>query len=232
MEKILKEISGVTSENTFFANDICPYCQRVSLALAASDFNYNYHSVDFTGDLAWIERISPLRKVPVLLIEQGAIFESSAIIRYVNASQNYFLANPDSFTDAMMLSWFSFIDHIHDLARRYFTTSDITNYLVLKKKIQDSFFILTKGAGENFWRMREESPIIYIYMKPLIFLMEILDRYGGGGFDIEQLNIPCPFNDIDKRVNAIFDRSIEIKLMDFLNSFDSVFSQECNVSLT
>lgn len=215
----------------FFGNEICPYCQRVELALIASNLSYEHEIVDFNKMPEWVKRVSPIGKVPILLTQQGCIFESDAIINYINNSQNQFLASQSVFFDALIISWVRVIDQIHNLVRRYFLTQDKNDFIALSKNIRDSLIDLSSGSGKQFWDLRQSIPIIYVYLKPLFFLINTLNNFIEQKIIQEPLDIEFSLPCSQGKIESLFDSSVQSSLLDFLCTFDSVFSNEVSLNI-
>jgi glutathione S-transferase len=61
----------------------CPYAQRARIALEYKSVAYDLDFIDLWRPPPWFEAISPRGRVPVLVAEGVALFESAAIVEYV-----------------------------------------------------------------------------------------------------------------------------------------------------
>ena len=72
------------------SHKLCPYVQRAAIALAEKGIALERRDVDLANKPDWFKAVSPLGKTPVLLVGDTAIFESAAILEYLEEAQ----ANP------------------------------------------------------------------------------------------------------------------------------------------
>ena len=75
---------------TLISFKLCPYVQRVAIALAEKGISFDLQYVDLDNKPDWFTRISPLGKVPLLKVEdeerETVLFESSVILEYLEDS--------------------------------------------------------------------------------------------------------------------------------------------------
>ena len=62
---------------------LCPYVQRVAIALHEKGAAFRRVDVDLANKPGWFVAISPLGKTPLLQAEGGVIFESAVILEYL-----------------------------------------------------------------------------------------------------------------------------------------------------
>jgi glutathione S-transferase len=72
---------------TLVSHDLCPYVQRAAIALQEKGARFERRTIDLDRKPEWFTRISPLGKVPLLIVEADAsrtvLFESSVICEYI-----------------------------------------------------------------------------------------------------------------------------------------------------
>jgi glutathione S-transferase len=73
---------------TLVSHALCPYVQRAAIALAEKRVPFERRTVDLADKPAWFRVISPLGKVPLLIVRDGAggetvLFESAVICEYL-----------------------------------------------------------------------------------------------------------------------------------------------------
>ena len=69
---------------TLVSHALCPYVQRAAIALAEKGAPFTRRDVDLARKPDWFLAISPLGKTPVLVVDDTPIFESAAIIEYLD----------------------------------------------------------------------------------------------------------------------------------------------------
>jgi glutathione S-transferase len=84
---LYKDAASVTLESptelTLISHKLCPYVQRVAIALAEKSLPFTRVDIDLAAKPDWFLAISPLGKTPVLKAEGAAIFESAVILEYL-----------------------------------------------------------------------------------------------------------------------------------------------------
>lgn len=65
------------------SHDLCPYAQRVAISLREKAVPFEQVTVDLGNKPDWFKAISPLGKVPLLRVGDRVIFESAAILEYL-----------------------------------------------------------------------------------------------------------------------------------------------------
>ena len=62
---------------------LCPYVQRVAIALHEKRVAFRRVDVDLANKPGWFVAISPLGKTPLLRVDDAVIFESAVILEYI-----------------------------------------------------------------------------------------------------------------------------------------------------
>lgn len=62
---------------------LCPYAQRVGIALAEQGIAHQRIDVDLADRPDWFVQLSPLGKVPLLRVGDATLFESAVILEYL-----------------------------------------------------------------------------------------------------------------------------------------------------
>src|SRR5580693_9550560 len=69
---------------TLVSHPLCPYVQRAAIALLEKQVGHERIAVDLAAKPDWFRRISPLGKVPLLMVGDRVLFESAAICDYLD----------------------------------------------------------------------------------------------------------------------------------------------------
>ncbi|HSR99902.1 MAG TPA: glutathione S-transferase family protein [Kofleriaceae bacterium] len=68
---------------TLISHHLCPYVQRVAIALAERGVAFERVYIDLAAKPDWFVALSPLGKVPLLQVGDDVLFESSVICEYL-----------------------------------------------------------------------------------------------------------------------------------------------------
>lgn len=87
---------------------LCPYVQRVAIALEYKAVEYDIEYIDLAAPPQWFLKISPLKKVPLLIVDSHVIFESAVINEYIDEAYPNRLHPEDLILRAQNRSWIEF----------------------------------------------------------------------------------------------------------------------------
>lgn len=69
---------------TLISHPLCPYVQRAAIVLAEKQVPFTRIDIDLAAKPDWFLALSPTGKTPMLLTDGEALFESAAIIEYLD----------------------------------------------------------------------------------------------------------------------------------------------------
>ena len=87
---------------------LCPFVKKVEIVLNYKGIKYEIEYIDLAKPPEWFIHISPLKKVPLLLVDKHIIFESSAICEYIDEATPDKLHPDDSILRAQNRGWIEF----------------------------------------------------------------------------------------------------------------------------
>lgn len=96
------------------SHKLCPYVQRAVIALHEKGVPFERIDIDLANKPDWFLKISPLGKVPVLVVtgddgKEVALFESNVICEYIEETQGGAKLHPqDALTRAEHRAWMEF----------------------------------------------------------------------------------------------------------------------------
>lgn len=88
--------------------DLCPYVQRASIALAEKNVAFERINIDLADKPDWFKKISPLGKVPLLMVGDEVLFESAVIVEYLDETFAPKLHPADPLVRARHRAWMEF----------------------------------------------------------------------------------------------------------------------------
>lgn len=103
---------------------LCPYVQRARNILLEKNIPHEIEYIDLSQPPAWFYEISPLEKVPVLLVDGQSLFESLAICEYLDEITPGTLHPEPPFERAQNRAWIEYGNDILTATYRFFTTND------------------------------------------------------------------------------------------------------------
>lgn len=125
---------------TLISHNLCPYVQRSVITLREKGIPFEQITIDLNNKPEWFLKLSPLGKVPLLVInEEHVLFESNVITEYLNEITDGDLHPSDPLTKAKHRAWIEFGSSIlNDIAGLY-NASDSEVFAVKSKVIKQKF---------------------------------------------------------------------------------------------
>lgn len=211
-----------------FGNEICPYCQRVQLALLESPSVFQYKTITFSNKPEWFSAASPLGKIPLMITEQGVIFESDIIIDFLDRKYDFYLSCDNDFERTKLMMWVRLVDHTQDLLRQYFLSLTEKEYADTAVRIIESFKLLY-GNDSKIKFIGEYYPWIDVFLQPLLYLTDILSAFGGTSLlNDEILSQHRGALESNPNMREVFNQSVRDKLLDFLLRNETVFASHAS----
>ncbi|MDY0881440.1 glutathione S-transferase family protein [Dongia soli] len=97
------------SQLRLISHPLCPYVQRVAIALMEKHIPYECDYIDLAEKPAWFSALSPLGKVPLLqLADSTVLFESAVICDYLEEAFPRSLHPDDPASRARERAWIEF----------------------------------------------------------------------------------------------------------------------------
>jgi len=87
---------------------LCPFVQKAVIVLKQKQIDYDIEYIDLAAPPDWFLKISPFGKVPVLIMDEDVIFESSVIIEFLEEAFANKLHPADLIQRAKNRSWIEF----------------------------------------------------------------------------------------------------------------------------
>ena len=135
----------------------CPYVQRATTVLNEKNIPCEIEYIDLSAPPPWFYDVSPLEKVPVLLVDDKPLFESMVICDYLDDVTPNSLYPEDPFEKAQNRSWLEFGNEILNITYDFIYESEPKKFNHLKETLIDRFEILEEDLnigkyfnGDNF----------------------------------------------------------------------------------
>lgn len=127
------------------SHHLCPYVQRAAIALAEKGVAFERRVIDLADKPDWFKAISPLGKVPLLIVRddrggETVLFESAVICEYLEESQAGLRLHPaDALERARHRGWMEFGSSILADLWGLETARDAAAYQAKAAALRDKF---------------------------------------------------------------------------------------------
>lgn len=134
---------------TLVSFDLCPYVQRAAIMLKEKNVPYERIDVDLENKPEWFLKISPRGKVPLLKVGEDVLFESAAIVEYLDETQEPRLHPEDPVTRARHRAWMEFGSAALSDIWTLETTTDRKSFDAAARALKEKFARLEAELGDG-----------------------------------------------------------------------------------
>ena len=163
------------------SHKLCPYVQRAVIALTEKGVPFERIDIDLANKPDWFLKISPLGKVPVLLVEtadgEAALFESNVICEYIEDTQGGAKLHPqDPLQRAQHRAWMEFGSTILSELWGLETTGDPAVFETKRKAVAAKFAQVEKTLGVGSFFVATDFSLVDAVFAPIFRYFDVFDR--------------------------------------------------------
>lgn len=165
---------------------LCPYAQRAAIVLLCKQIEHDVRYIDLADPPDWFKSVSPLKKVPVLLVQDHAIFGSSVIGEFLEEAFPGSLHPKDALRRALNRSWIEFGgDCMSDTLEMALSGSN-AGFREALNRLWEKFEQLERVLGEGPFFNGAEFSLVDAAYAPMFQRLKFLDELRPGIYDTEQ----------------------------------------------
>ncbi len=166
---------------TLVSHALCPYVQRVAIALAEKGVAHDRVTVDLANKPDWFLALSPLGRTPVLKVGDAALFESAAILEYLEETQAHPLHPADPIERARHRAWIGFgSECLTDIAC-FYSAPDSGTLEMKAAALHARFRLLERALDQGPWFAGERFTLVDVVVAPVFRYFDTFDRIGDFG---------------------------------------------------
>ena len=163
------------------SHTLCPYVQRAVIALTEKGVPFERIDIDFANKPDWFAKISPLGKVPLLLVAgddgEVALFESNVICEYIEDTQGGAKLHPqDPLTRAQHRAWMEFGSTILSELWGLETTGDPAVFESKRKAVAAKFARIEDALGAGPFFAGERFGLVDAVFAPIFRYFDVFDQ--------------------------------------------------------
>lgn len=157
------------------SHHLCPYVQRAAIALSERGTPCRRINVDLASKPDWFRALSPLGKVPLLQVGDAVLFESSAILEYLEDTQPMALHPADPLQRAQHRGWIEFASAtLNDIAR-FYSASDPEAFESARAALRAKFARLEDEHSGDAWFAGEAFSLVDAAFAPVFRYFDVFD---------------------------------------------------------
>jgi glutathione S-transferase len=166
---------------TLVSHHLCPYVQRAAIALAEKGTPYERIYVDLADKPDWFLAISPLGKVPVLKVGAASLFESAAILEFLEDSLPHRLHPADALARARHRAWIEFGSAVLNNIAVLYNASDKAGFDRAAAALHQKFERLEEALDGGPYFAGAAFSLVDAVFGPVFRYFDVFDTIGGFG---------------------------------------------------
>lgn len=169
------------------SHHLCPYVQRAAIALAEKGVPFERRTIDLAAKPDWFLALSPLGKVPLLLVRQPdgsevVLFESAVICEYLEDTETNTPLHPaDPLARAQHRGWMEFGSSILGDLWGFETAKDAETYEAKRKALIDKFSRVEAALGDGPFFAGETFSLVDAVFAPIFRYFDTFDTIAPTG---------------------------------------------------
>lgn len=162
---------------------LCPFVQRASIVLRYKAIEHEVIYIDLASPPEWFLSISPLKKVPLLLVGDEVIFESSVINEYLDEAYPRKMHPEDLLVRAKNRAWIEFGNVCMWDAFHLSIKETEPEFNEIQAGLLGKFDQLEKAMGEPPFFNGKLLSLVDASFAPLLLRLKYIDALRPGIFD-------------------------------------------------
>ncbi|MHC1550715.1 glutathione S-transferase family protein [Phyllobacterium sp. K27] len=222
---------------TLVSHHLCPYVQRAAITLVEKGVPFDRVYIDLADKPGWFTSISPLGKVPLLIVRQddgaeAVIFESAVICEYLEETQaGVLLHSADPLVRARHRGWIEFGSSILSDLWSFETAKDSTTYETKHAALRDKFIRVESELGEGPFFADERFSLVDAVFAPILRYFDVFDAIAPTAVFTGLSRVSDWRRALAERpsVQAAVTADYADRLKVFLNNHDAYLLRRCQV---
>jgi glutathione S-transferase len=172
---------------TLVSHHLCPYVQRAAIALAEKGVPFERRYIDLSAKPDWFLAISPLGKVPLLIVRQddgteAVLFESAVICEYLEETQpGAPLLPTNPLTRARQRGWIEFGSSILSDLWGFETAKDAKTYETKRNALVEKFERVEVELGKGPFFTGPGFSLVDAVFAPIFRYFDVFDTIASVG---------------------------------------------------
>jgi glutathione S-transferase len=163
------------------SHKLCPYVQRARIVLDEKAIPHDIEFIDLKNKPQWFLDLSPLGKVPVLLVDGEPIFESAVIAEYLDEITPGSLHPADPLQKATNRAWVEFASSTLAAIGDFYNAADHSAITMSVESLKARFRRLESQLGQGPYFNGREFSLVDAAFGPVFRYFDVIDLYADFG---------------------------------------------------
>jgi glutathione S-transferase len=163
------------------SHTLCPYVQRASISMFEKGVPFERTDIDLANKPDWFLALSPLGKTPALSHDQQPIFESVAILEYLEDTQPHRLHPRDPMIRAQHRGWIEFGSSILNDIGGFYSAGDAAAFDQKVAVLNKKFTQLEEQLGDGPFFAGRDFSLVDVVFGPVFRYFDTFDEIGDFG---------------------------------------------------
>ena len=162
---------------TLISHKLCPYVQRAVIALEEQGIDYKRIDIDLSNPPEWFKRLSPLGKVPLLLVDDDKVlFESAVIAEYINDIGSAELLAGNPIDKARQRAWIEFASAALDNIGALYSASGEKSFARAASQLESKWRQLEANLGESIFFSGDKFSLVEAAFAPMFRYLDLFEQ--------------------------------------------------------
>jgi len=166
---------------TLVSHALCPYVQRIAIALAEKGVAHHRATVDLADKPDWFLAMSPLGRTPVLKVGDAVLFESAAILEYLEETRPHPLHPADPVERARHRAWIGFGSEVLNDIAGFYSAPDMPSLRERAASLARRFRLLEDQLESGPWFAGARFGLVDAVFGPVFRYFDSFDQIGEFG---------------------------------------------------
>lgn len=162
--------------------DMCAYVQRALIILEEKNIEHEMEYIDLSMPPDWFYDVSPLEKVPVLLVDDEPLFESMVICEYLNDISGGGLYPADPLQRAQLKSWIALGDGILGTLYDFLQATSEPEFKRARAVVTDRLDVVEEAMAASPYFAGDKFGMVDVAYAPLFRFLTGIAQYAGIDF--------------------------------------------------
>jgi glutathione S-transferase len=168
-------IFAMAAKLRLISHKLCPYVQRAVIALTEKGIAFERIDIDLDHKPDWFVAISPLGKTPVLQVGDVPIFESAAILEYLEETSPTPLHPGDPLRRAEHRAWIEFGSTVLNDIAGFYAAPDEAAFKVKTSQLEQRVARLEARIAAAPWFDSENFSLVDAVFGPVFRYFDVFD---------------------------------------------------------